>query len=358
MVNNIRTNVIVNIVRTIVLTFLSFITFPWVCRFLGESAVGTYTWCNTFVAYFLILAKIGIPNLAVRECVKVRDDKEMLSKTFWSIYLFQLLMGIFMLVIYIVYALFISNYKVHALIEILFILSAIFDINWFFFGMEEFKKTITRNTFVKVGNLLLILLLVKSVNDLWKYTLIMAGMTCLSQLIMWGFLRKKIDFVKVSIKDITKHIKPNLILFIPVIAVSLYKIMDKVMLGSMMNVTEVGFYENAEKIINIPMTIITALGTVMLPRISNIIAKGDMVRIKEYISKSTKFVSFLSFAMCVGLICIGYNFAPLYFGESFNKTGILIMMLATTMPFIAFANVLRTQYLIPKEINFTSILLI
>ena len=74
--NNIRTNVIVNIVRTVVLTFLSFITFPCVCRYLGDSAVGTYTWCNTFVAYFLILAKIGIPNLAVRECVAVRDNKE------------------------------------------------------------------------------------------------------------------------------------------------------------------------------------------------------------------------------------------------------------------------------------------
>ena len=79
MKNNIRINVIVNIIRTLVLTLLSFITFPWVCRYLGEAVVGTYTWANTFVAYFLILAKIGIPNLAVRECVKVRHDKELLS---------------------------------------------------------------------------------------------------------------------------------------------------------------------------------------------------------------------------------------------------------------------------------------
>ena len=69
-----RTNVIINIARTIVLTVLSFITFPWVCRYLGSSALGAYTWANTFVAYFLVLAKIGIPNLAVRECVKVKND--------------------------------------------------------------------------------------------------------------------------------------------------------------------------------------------------------------------------------------------------------------------------------------------
>lgn len=72
---------------------------------------------------------------------------------------------------------------------------------------------------------------------------------------------------------------------------------------------------------------------------------------KLYISKSIKFVSFLSFAMCIGLISIGYNFAPLYFGNFFQKTGLLIMLLSTTIPFLAFANVLRTQYLIPKEMD-------
>ena len=112
---------------------------------------------------------------------------------------------------------------------------------------------------------------------------------------------------------------------------------------------EVGYYENAEKIISIPLTLITALGTVMLPRISNILSKGEETKINQYISKSINFVMFMSFAMCFGLISIGYKFAPLYFGNEFQKTGILIMFLALTLPFISFANVIRTQYLIPKE---------
>lgn len=346
-----KKNFIYNIMYQFLTLIIPLVTAPYLARVIGVDGVGTYSYTYSIVYYYMLLTMLGVNNYGNRSIAKVRDDKEKLSKTFWSIYLFQLLMGIIMLLIYIVYALFISNYKVYSLIEILFIISAMLDINWFFFGMEEFKKTITRNTFIKVGNLILIFLLVRNVNDLWKYTLIMAGMTCLSQLILWGFIRNKINFVKVNFKDIVKHIKPNLVLFIPVIAISLYKIMDKVMLGSLMNVTEVGYYENAEKIINIPMTIITALGTVMLPRISNIVAKGDNDQIKKYISKSTKFVSFLSFAMCIGLICIGYNFAPIFFGESFQKTGTLIMMLSITMPFLAFANVIRTQFLIPKEMD-------
>lgn len=348
--NNPKKNFIYNLIYQVLVLIIPLITAPYLARVVGAKGVGTYSYTYSIVYYFMLLTLLGVNNYGNRSIAKVRDNKKKLSKTFWSIYLFQLLMGIIMLIAYIGYiCLFDIRYKNIAILQTLFVLSAILDINWFFFGMEEFKKTITRNTFVKVGNILLIFLLVKGKNDLWKYTLIMSGMTCLSQVILWGFLRKQIIFVKVKKKDIIKHIKPNLILFIPVVAVSLYKMMDKVMLGSMTSVKEVGYYENAEKIINMPMTLITALGTVMLPRISNIIAKGELNKVGKYIEKSIKFVMFMSFAMCFGLMGISYHFAPFYFGNEFQKTGILMMMLALTLPFLAFANVLRTQYLIPKE---------
>jgi O-antigen/teichoic acid export membrane protein len=345
-----KKNFIYNMIYHIFTLIIPLITAPYLSRVVGAKGVGIYSYTYSIVYYFMLLTLLGLNNYGNRSIAKVRDDKEKLSKTFWSIYLFQLIMGITMLLLYIGYILVFDNqYKLYASIEVLFIISAMLDINWFFFGMEEFKKTITRNTFVKVGNVILIFLLVTSQNDLWKYTLIMAGMTCLSQILLWSFLRKKISFVKINLNDIKKHIKPNLVLFIPVIAISLYKIMDKIMLGGLSNVTEVGYYENAEKIIGIPMTLITALGTVMLPRISNILSKGENKKVEEYISKSVKFIMFMSFAMCCGLIAIGYNFAPFFFGKEFQKTGTLIMMLAATLPFLSFANVLRTQYLIPKE---------
>lgn len=345
-----KKNFLYNIIYQILILIIPLITAPYLSRVVGVNGIGTYSYTYSIVYYFMLLTLLGVNNYGNRSIAKVRDDKMKRSKTFWSIYMLQLLMGIIMLAVYILYiVLFDNEYKVISKIEMLFIVSAMLDINWFFFGMEEFKKTITRNIFVKVGTIVLIFLLVKSPNDLWIYTLIMSGMTCLSQLILWMFLKKRIVKVKIKISDVIQHIKPNIILFIPVIAVSLYKMMDKIMLGSIANVDEVGYYENAEKIINIPMTLITALGTVMLPRISNIMAKGESKKVSDYISKSVRFVMFMSCAMCGGLICIGYNFAPLYFGNEFQKTGILIMLLSVTLPFLSFANVLRTQYIIPKE---------
>lgn len=355
--NNIKKNFLYNIIYQLLILIIPLITAPYLSRVVGADGVGIYSYTYSVVYYFMLFTLLGVNNYGNRTIAKVRDDKKNLSKTFWEIYSLQLIVGIIMLILYNGYIfLFCKQYKLFALIQSLFIVSAILDINWLYFGMEEFKKTITRNTIVKIGNLILILLFVKSKNDLWKYILIMSGTTCFGQLILWKDIREKVYFIKINPKNIFKHIKPNLVLFIPVIAVSLYKMMDKLMLGTISNVTEVGLYENAEKIVNIPLTLITALGTVMLPRMSNIIANGKTDIVKEYISKSISFVMFMAFAMAFGLIAIGKKFAPLYFGNEFAKSGTIIMLLALSLPFLAFANVLRTQYLIPKEKDKTYII--
>lgn len=348
--NSVKKNFVYNLIYQVLILIIPLITAPYLARVIGAEGVGTYSYTYSIVYYFMLLCLLGVNNYGNRSIAKVRDDKEKLSKTFWGIYLFQLLMGIIMLILYIAYIMLFDNeYKTIAIIQTLFIISAMLDISWFYFGLEEFKMTISRSTFVKIVNVILIFIFVRGANDLWKYTLIMSGMTVLGQIVLWGFLKDKVNFVRIKKQDVLKHIRPNFVLFIPVIAVSLYKIMDKIMLGSLTTVTEVGYYENAEKIINIPLALITTLGTVMLPRVSNMVSKGKNEQLNEYIKKSISFVMFLSLAMCMGLIGIGYNFAPIYFGEKFQKTGILIMLLATTLPFVSFANVIRTQYLIPNE---------
>lgn len=348
--NKVKKNFIYNLIYQILILILPLITAPYLSRVVGADGVGTYSYTYSIVYYFMLLTLLGVNNYGNRTIAKSRDNKEELSKNFWGIYFFQLFMGIIMLTFYLGYVFIFDNkYRIIALIQSLFIVSAILDISWFYFGLEEFKATISRNTIIKITTVILIFIFVKSSDDLWKYTLIMSGMTTLGQLIFWIFLKGKINFVKINFKDIKQHIKPNIILFVPVIAVSLYKIMDKIMLGALTEVKEVGYYENAEKIINIPITIITSLGTVMLPRMSNIVTNGEKNKANVYITKSITFEMFISFAMCFGLIAVGYRFAPFYFGKEFQKTGILIMLLSVTLPFLAFANVLRTQYLIPKE---------
>lgn len=159
----------------------------------------------------------------------------------------------------------------------------------------------------------------------------MSAGTFLSQAYLWLYVNKEVKFVRVSMYDFIRNIKPTLILFVPVIAYSIYKVMDKIMLGNMASYTEVGFYQNAEKIINLPMGIITALGTVMLPRMSNIIATGDQGKTVQYIRLSIKFVTIVCSAIVFGLIGIAPVLAPVYLGEEFAACASIISLLAVTV---------------------------
>ena len=326
------------------------ITAPYISRTLGAKAVGVYSYTYSVAYYFLLIAMLGIGNHGNRSIAAVRDNREELNKTFSSIYALQVSTFSIAIITYIVYLfVIVKDNRLIVLLQLLYVTSGLFDIGWLFFGLEQFKLTVTRNTLIKISTVLLMFIFVHKPSDLWKYTLIMAAGTLLSQAYLWIYVKKYVTFVKCSLREIISNVKPVLILFIPVLAYSIYKVMDKIMLGNMSSYEQVGFYNNAEKIINIPVGIITALGTVMLPRMSNIVAKGDKEKTSDYIRISIKLVTLLSSAIAFGLMGISNVLSPVFFGEEFTACGDIIKFLSVTVFFIAWANVIRTQYLIPNK---------
>lgn len=224
-------NFMYNMVYQILLYIIPFIVTPYISRVLGAENIGIYSYTYSIVTYFMLLTLLGINNYGTRNIARNHKNREKLSFTFSSIYYLQIIMGIIMLVIYNISIIFMDKaYTMLFLINNLFIISAILDINWLFFGLEEFKITTVRNGIIKIVSVILIFLLVKRKEDLWKYLLIMSGSLVISQLYLFLFIKRYVDFKKVKMKDITKHIKSVFVLFIPVIAYSVYRIMDKTMI--------------------------------------------------------------------------------------------------------------------------------
>lgn len=350
MANSIKKNFIYNLIYQILLLAFPLITVPYVSRVLGVDGVGVYSFTYSIVYYFMLMSLLGINNHGNRAVAKVREDKNKLSETFFSIYIIQLISSILMVLLYILYLLIFSpEFLPIAQIQMIYIVSAMFDINWFFFGLEEFKLTTLRNIIIKILSVIMIFILVKGPDDVWIYTLILGGSALVSQIVLWPPLFRRIKFTLPNKRAILRHVKPCLVLFIPVIAISLYKVMDKIMLGIMTNVAEVGYYEQAEKITTMPLALVTALGTVIMPRMANLASKGHEEKMREYIGRSIKFMMFLAFPICLGLIAVADNFVPIFLGNEFEKSALLAKLLSVTVLFLAFANILRTGYLIPKE---------
>lgn len=347
---SIKRNFIYNLSYQLLIMILPLITTPYIARVIGADGVGIQSYTYSIANYFVLFAMLGIYNHGNRSIAMVREDKTKVSKVFFSIYYIQLIMSLIMIILYSLYIIFIAKeYKLFFIIQIIYIVGALLDINWFFFGMEQFKLTVARNTIIKIITVCSIFIFVKNSQDLWIYSLLLAVGSIASQGVLWVFLRKFIIFQKVSLNDIKEHIKPVIILFIPVISISLYKVMDKIMLGNMSSVTQVGFFENSEKIINIPIGVITALGTVMLPKAANLLASGNDEESKKYIFISIKFVSFIAIGSIFGLIGVGGTIIPIFLGEGFRECINIVAFLSITILFIAWANVIRTQYLIPKQ---------
>lgn len=347
--SSIKKNFLYNMSYQLLTLILPLITTPYISRVMGAEKIGVFSYTYSIATYFGMFILLGLNNYGNRTIASVRDNKDKLSSTFWNIYAFQLVLGVVMSVIYLGYALFMAQEKIMALIQFFFLVSSMLDINWFYFGLEQFKLTVTRNTIIKVVTVIAIFIFVKSPDDLYKYTIIMALGTLGGQIVLWYFLKNYVQKAKITWGEIKKHIKPNLVLFVPVIAVSMYISMDKILLGYLTNKTEVGYFESANKVTTIPSLLIGALGTVMLPRVSNLVSKGKGDTIKRYLELSQLVSVFLSVSMALGMSGVVREFVPLFYGTGFEKCQILIPILVLSSIFIAWANVIRMQYLIPYK---------
>lgn len=347
---SLKVNIFYQIIYQILTLIVPLITAPYIARVLGKNGLGTYSYTYAITNYFVLFAMLGLLNHGNREIASNKQNKRKYSQIFWDIFAVHFFVSIVVLLIYFIVVFFtFHEYKRIALIQSLFIISAVFDISWLYFGLEKFKMTTLVSCINKVLTTGLIFLLVKQKDDVYIYTAIIAGGALFNNIVYWAYLKKNVIFCKPKFSSALKQVKPLIILFIPVIAVSIYKYMDKIMLGAMMTTADVGIYEAAEKFINLPMCVISAFGTVMLPRITNMQANEEGRKIKQYNYISMILVLFVSFGMAFGLAGITKVFIPWFYGEEFTGACSVLLILLPSIVFVSWANVIRTQYLLPNN---------
>lgn len=347
MKSSITKNIAYNSIYEILIIILPIFTSPYISRVLGPELLGTYSYTASIAYYFQMFAMLGIKFYGNRSIAKNRDNPSKLNLVFSEILVVHILVSLLVVVAYGIYCIYLSENRLYAAIQGMQVLAALFDVSWLFFGLEKFKLTVTRNVIIKLLTVLSIFCFVKEENDFWIYLAIMAGSQLASQIMLMCMASKYVHFIKPYFKNVIKHIKPLLILFLPVLALGIFKYTDKIMLGMFGMQQELGYYENAERIINIPLSIVFSFGTVMLPRISNMVQNDDSKQVERYMGLSIKFMGGLSLAMAAGLIGIAKVFAPVFWGEEFVMSGVLIQILAFSLPASTLANIMRNQDMIP-----------
>lgn len=346
-------NYIYNLSFQIFTILVPLITTPYISRVLGAENIGIYSYTLSISTYFIVVGNLGFPLYGQREIAYFIDDKEKRSKRFFEIIYGQFLtMGaaVFLYILFLIFG--VKDNQMFFAAHAIGVLGGVINIGWLYQGMEEFRITVMRNFFIKIFSVVLLFLLVKDSNDLLRYILIINIANLIGNFIIFLDLKKFVDFrqYKVSWHRIVQHFKPALILGIPYYITSIYAVIDKTMLGIMSSqYSEVGYYEQSQKIVTFAMSIVTSLGAVFLPRLANEIANEKHDSAKKFLNIGLEITVLLAMPIAVGIMCLGKMIVPWFFGDGYEKVGGIIIIFSSLILFMGISNLIGNQYMIAAK---------
>ena len=341
-------NYLYNLSYQILTIILPIITVPYVTRIFTSEDLGNYGFYNSIVSYFSLFAMLGIGIYGTKQIAAARD----VSSTFWNIYAIQLIASLLALFVYVITL--VSIPKMSGMVPIILgivLLTKMIDISWLFTGKEDFKKITLRNTMVKVAGVISIFTFIKSSEDLYLYIFLIVIFDFLGQFVMWIPAKKFIKRPSFDTKIIKKNLHPIVLLFLPQVAISLYVVLDRTLLGLLGSYSDVGIYEQGQKLTSILLTVVSSLGAVMLPRIANLLSERKEKEAQNMVRFSFILYNLIIFPMIFGLIAINEIFVKLFLGQNFQDVKYVLYIIVFNIMFIGWTNILGYQVLVVRNKN-------
>ena len=349
-IHSMKYNILMNVILKISAVIFPLITFPYISRVLHADAYGRVMFVCSVVSYYSIIASLGIPSYAVRRCASVRNNKYELSKTVKELLIINTVSLVLTYALFILSVLVVPQFaqdKILFYISSTSILLQTMGVEWFYQAIEQYDYITIRNLIFKVLFLILLFFLVKSKHDILIYTALNVFGTTGSNIINIIRLHRYVDLRLVKRVDLKHHLKPVFMLFFYYAATTIYTNLDSVMLGFISGNTEVGLYNAAIKIKTILVSIITALGSVSLPRISYYLAQNKLEEFKKIIKISFQCIVFLSIPLTAYFILEAYPVLQILAGDEYISAVDAMQAIMPSIVFIGLGSVTAWQLLIP-----------
>jgi len=347
--NSLIKNSFYNVVYKVLNVVFPLLTATYTARIIFADGVGEVSYAQNIVSYFTTIAALGIPNYGIREVAKVKHDVKKSNVLFNELLVINTISTTICIILYyilinIVIA-FKSNIKMYYAVGLLLVFNYI-NIDWFYQGKEEYVYIAKRSFVIKLISLIAMFIFVRTPNDTIKYALI----TCfaLGGNNVLNILNLRKYQIKINIKNINvlQHLKPIFILLASVISIELYTMLDVTMIGMYCDSSAVAYYTNSMKLVKMLITVITAIGAVLLPRMSQYYTEGNIKQCEFVVNKVFRLMLFLFIPCEIGIILSSELIMPIMFGETFipaigtlKITGLLICSLG-------FSNLFGTQILL------------
>ncbi|MGX7112345.1 flippase [Gemella cuniculi] len=341
-------NYLYNLSYQLLNIILPIITVPYVTRVFTSEDLGNYGFYNSIVSYFILLANLGINIYGTKKIAASKDT----NGTFWNIYIIQVATSIFSIILYFsAFGIVPTMKNTIAYILIISLFSRMIDISWLFTGKEDFKKITLRNAAVKLVGVVSIFAFIKNENQLYLYVFLLVIFEFLGQVVMWLPARKFLSKPQFDIEKIKRNIKPTTMLFLPQVAVSLYVVLDRTLLGVFGSYSDVGIYDQGQKLVSILLTVVSSLGAVMLPRVSNLLSEKKEKEAMNMLKFSFLMYNLIIFPMIFGMLAINEIFVNFFLGQNFQDVKYVLYIIVFNCLFIGWTNILGYQVLVVRDKN-------
>lgn len=349
---SLKWNYVFNLANKLTSLVIPLIVTPYITRVFSSDRLGIYTYTNTVASYFVTFTLMGISMYGSKQISLKRHDNMASNDEYATLLTVQLLnAGLAMLAYFLYVTFFVSSNQDIYWIQMLYVISAGFDMTWFLSGLERFREIAVRNIIVNVLSALMIFFFVHTEADLAIYTLIKVGTIFISQLIIFVPVFLKQQFYLVNVKQIKLAYQGLFLLFIPVLADTLFQTMDKVMLGIYASYAAVGLYYSSRMITDIPQTVITSLNIILFPRITHLLSRDRKVEADKLFYQSFILIIALSLATAFGVSAIAKDFVGVFFGASYAAVADYVPSLSLYICLAAWSGTIRYQYLIPHSME-------
>lgn len=349
-VKSIKVNYIFSLINKLFAVLVPLLVTPYLARMLNADGNGVLSYVASFSSYFILVANLGVETYGQRVIAIHRDDKSYLKKFLIEVSLLRFILTAICLIIY--YFLFISSFnKENNLLYAIYaitILAVVFDFSWFFQGTEEFGLLAFANIIARILYVVLIFVFIKSADNLSLAALFAVINTIFPYFISMPFIFKYMKAKTEGKINPFRHLKECIVYFIPTVAIQIYTVLDKTMIGLITHSDfENGYYEQAEKLVKLPLTITASLNVIVRSRISYYYSTQEYDKVHDLIDKSMNFAFMLSFPMMLGIMAVAPTLVPVYLGQGYDKCITILYVMSPIIPIISLSGLIGSDYYTP-----------
>lgn len=350
--HSVKFNYIMNAILKMSAFVFPLITFPYVSRIIGASGNGKITFAESVISYFSMFAQLGVPTYGIRACAACRNDSQKLNRTVQELLIINSVTVVMSYVAFAICLITVPRFQNDRILMILSSFTIVLDaigMGWLFQALEQYSYLTMRNLFVKLLSVILMFIFVHNPKDYIVYGAINVIGSCGSNIFNVIYASKFLERRPVGNYDIKRHIRFILNFFMLSVSISVYTSMDSVMLGFLSSDSEVGYYAAATKMKTIVVSTVTALGTVLLPRMSNYIAQGKMKDFYNMIKKSFNFMFVVSTSITCFFVIASKSVILFLAGYSYSPAIVPMQIISLTIILIGLSNITGIQVLVPTN---------